>query len=153
MHFPFNKPDVITGLLPPSVLRDLEKALHVEEGTVLDIACNRHLRYYAARLKSGAAVEHCVAEETTLRQVFLSEAYLTAQKQHPDLIHPISALGVIAEDDDTERSDVISRFFAPWLGVLEDPVTGSWCTVFVPNWLQAHDRLTVGSQLRSYQAS
>ncbi|BFZ02578.1 hypothetical protein BsWGS_05617 [Bradybaena similaris] len=32
--------------------------------------------------------------------------------------------------------DFVSRYFAPWHGIPEDPVTGAWHTVAVPYWAQ-----------------
>lgn len=45
--------------------------------------------------------------------------------------------------------DFISRFFAPWIGINEDPVTGSAHTVLGPYWTAQLGK----SELRAYQAS
>jgi PhzF family phenazine biosynthesis protein len=45
--------------------------------------------------------------------------------------------------------DFISRFFAPWLGVDEDPVTGAAHTVLTPYW----SRLLGKDEMRAFQAS
>jgi PhzF family phenazine biosynthesis protein len=45
--------------------------------------------------------------------------------------------GVIVTLQDTEENsgyDFISRYFAPWVGIEEDPVTGSAHTVLAPMW-------------------
>jgi PhzF family phenazine biosynthesis protein len=45
--------------------------------------------------------------------------------------------------------DFISRFFAPWLGINEDPVTGAAHTVLTPYWSQELGK----KRMRAYQAS
>ena len=45
--------------------------------------------------------------------------------------------------------DFLSRFFAPWLGIPEDPVTGSAHSVLAPYWARRLGR----KQLRARQCS
>ncbi len=45
--------------------------------------------------------------------------------------------------------DFISRYFNPWAGVNEDPVTGSVHTVLAPYWSKILDK----KQMLAYQAS
>jgi PhzF family phenazine biosynthesis protein len=45
--------------------------------------------------------------------------------------------------------DFVSRFFAPWLGIDEDPVTGSVHTILTPYWSRKLEKKT----MRAYQAS
>jgi predicted PhzF superfamily epimerase YddE/YHI9 len=40
----------------------------------------------------------------------------------------------LAADADDARFDFYSRFFAPWAGIPEDPVTGSAHAVLAPYW-------------------
>ena len=40
--------------------------------------------------------------------------------------------GVIVTDQGDNPYDFVSRYFAPWMGVDEDPVTGSAHTVLAP---------------------
>jgi len=64
-----------------------------------------------------------------------SEAEVLAA--HPDFtaLQTVQARGVILTSrPDDERVDFISRFFAPSVGVDEDPVTGSSHTVLTPYW-------------------
>jgi len=49
-----------------------------------------------------------------------------------------------------QKHDFVSRYFAPWLGVLEDPVTGSIHTVLGVIW---NNKLNGKSPLLAYQAS
>ncbi len=45
--------------------------------------------------------------------------------------------------------DFISRFFAPWIGINEDPVTGSAHTILGPHWAQILGK----QEMLAYQAS
>lgn len=54
----------------------------------------------------------------------------------PDFQHlgRIPADGVIVTAPGTDGIDFVSRFFAPWFGIDEDPVTGSAHCLLVPYW-------------------
>jgi PhzF family phenazine biosynthesis protein len=58
-------------------------------------------------------------------------------------------IGVIITAKGSPPYDFISRFFAPWVGVPEDPVTGSAHTVLTPYWAKILNK----SQMMAYQAS
>ncbi|MFW5754053.1 MAG: PhzF family phenazine biosynthesis protein [Marinilabiliaceae bacterium] len=51
-----------------------------------------------------------------------------------DTIEMLDAEGVIITAPGTDDADFVSRFFAPQLGIPEDPVTGSAHTLLVPYW-------------------
>lgn len=57
--------------------------------------------------------------------------------------------GVIVTSRGSEPYDFISRYFAPWMGVNEDPVTGSAHTVLGPYWMEQLGK----RKMRAYQAS
>ena len=57
--------------------------------------------------------------------------------------------GVIVTAKGSEPYDFISRYFAPWMGVNEDPVTGSAHTVLAPYW----SKLLKKQEMLAYQAS
>ncbi|MCE7743225.1 MAG: PhzF family phenazine biosynthesis protein [Candidatus Heimdallarchaeota archaeon] len=42
--------------------------------------------------------------------------------------------GVMVTAKGTNEQDFVSRFFAPWVGINEDPVTGSAHTILTPYW-------------------
>ena len=48
-----------------------------------------------------------------------------------------------------DEYDFVSRYFAPWVGIDEDPVTGSAHTVLTPYW----STLLNKKEMRAYQAS
>ena len=68
-----------------------------------------------------------------------------------DLLEVENALGwrrVIVTAKRTDPYDFVSRYFAPWMGVDEDPVTGSAHTVLAPYWAKV-----LGKNIfRAYQA-
>lgn len=53
-----------------------------------------------------------------------------------DICTPKGILVTVASSSGKE--DFYSRFFAPWIGVNEDPVTGSAHTVLMPFWSKYH---------------
>ncbi len=57
--------------------------------------------------------------------------------------------GVIVTADGIGEYDFISRYFAPWMGINEDPVTGSSHTVLAPYWGEKLGK----SSMMAYQAS
>lgn len=57
--------------------------------------------------------------------------------------------GVIVTSEGSPPYDFISRFFGPWLGVDEDPVTGAAHTVLTPYW----SRILGKSEMLAFQAS
>lgn len=56
---------------------------------------------------------------------------------------------IVTSRSNSDEFDFVSRFFAPWVGVDEDPVTGSAHCCLGPYWQQ---RLGM-NQFRAYQAS
>jgi len=59
----------------------------------------------------------------------------------------IKAVSVTAKG--TGEYDFVSRFFAPWLGIPEDPVTGSAHTILAPYWSEKLGK----KNMCAYQAS
>jgi PhzF family phenazine biosynthesis protein len=58
-------------------------------------------------------------------------------------------LGVIVTARGSGGYDFVSRFFAPWVGIDEDPVTGAAHCALTPYWA----RLTGKQEMGAYQAS
>jgi PhzF family phenazine biosynthesis protein len=61
---------------------------------------------------------------------------------------PVRGVMVTSQSEDP-RYDFVSRFFAPYVGIDEDPVTGSAHCCLGPYWAEK----TVKTELRAYQAS
>ncbi|MCK4339482.1 MAG: PhzF family phenazine biosynthesis protein [Candidatus Cloacimonetes bacterium] len=58
-------------------------------------------------------------------------------------------IGVIVTSPGYPPYDFISRFFAPWLGINEDPVTGAAHTVLTPYW----SKILGKREMLAYQSS
>lgn len=58
-------------------------------------------------------------------------------------------LGVIVTAEGSDGYDFVSRYFAPWVGIDEDPVTGAAHCALAPYWSQ----VTGKTEMRAYQAS
>jgi PhzF family phenazine biosynthesis protein len=65
--------------------------------------------------------------------VFGSEGEVAALEPRFDILKDIDALGVIATAPGL-KVDFVSRFFAPMIGIPEDPVTGSAHCTLIPYW-------------------
>jgi len=57
--------------------------------------------------------------------------------------------GLIATARGNDGYDIVSRYFAPWVGIDEDPVTGSAHTVLAPFWMERLGK----KKMQAYQAS
>ncbi|MCY7329693.1 MAG: PhzF family phenazine biosynthesis protein, partial [Saprospiraceae bacterium] len=66
--------------------------------------------------------------------VFNTEAEVRALKPDYPRIAALEYVGVIATAPGTDGIDFVSRFFAPRVGVPEDPVTGSAHSTLIPFW-------------------
>lgn len=49
---------------------------------------------------------------------------------------PFEVKGVAVTSTASDPHDIVSRFFAPWMGIPEDPVTGSLHTILTPYWCE-----------------
>jgi PhzF family phenazine biosynthesis protein len=85
-----------------------------------------------------------------LVEVASAEIVRTMQPNFSELLKlPISQVIVTSLGDEGSEFDFVSRFFAPGLGINEDPVTGSAHCYLVPFW---HKRIPK-EQFMAYQAS
>ena len=80
--------------------------------------------------------------------VYASEAEIRALEPDMNLLAGLDALGIIVTAKG-DRSDFVSRFFAPGAGIAEDPVTGSAHSSLIPYWSEKFKRL----QLHALQVS
>lgn len=67
--------------------------------------------------------------------VFEDEADILAIKPDFEILRQLDCLGIMITAPGT-GSDFVSRFFAPRVGVNEDPVTGSAHTTLIPYWAE-----------------
>ncbi|WP_310392244.1 PhzF family phenazine biosynthesis protein [Hymenobacter sp.] len=71
-----------------------------------------------------------------LLAVFSSEAEVLALRPDYVRLAALEYVGVIATAPGTGEIDFVSRFFAPRVGVPEDPVTGSAHSTLIPYWAE-----------------
>ena len=117
--FPANRPEII---VPPD---DLVKA--VGRGIVV---CAKEERWYLVELESEQAVRKLSCDLAAIVRLPGGRLIVTARSSQPDL-------------------DFVSRFFAPGIGIAEDPVTGSAHTVLGPYWAERLGK----NEFLAYQAS
>jgi PhzF family phenazine biosynthesis protein len=110
------------------------------------------------------APEPCDAPEDLVRamdiipdKVFASDKYMLVYKTESDirqlnpymkLLKELDKLGVIVTAPG-DNSDFVSRFFAPALGIPEDPVTGSAHCTLIPYWSKKLNK----EKLHAFQVS
>ncbi len=80
--------------------------------------------------------------------VYENEAEIIALKPDFSALNKIDAIGFIVTAPGT-NSDFVSRFFAPKVGINEDPVTGSAHCNLIPYWAQQLGK----NQLHAFQLS
>ena len=128
-----------------------------------ELKVNRKEDFYSLDFPAHAP-EPCEAPENLLRamdiipeNVFASDNYMLVYKTEADvrqlnpymkLIKELDRLGVIVTAPG-DNSDFVSRFFAPALGIPEDPVTGSAHCTLIPYWSKELNK----AKLHAYQVS
>ena len=112
--------------LPPS---GLLRALGCHEA----VPVLRSRQVWVVRLSGQRDVEALTPNVSTLLEVDIGDGMLGVAVTAPGL----------------EGADFVSRFFAPWVGIPEDPVTGLAHTALAPYWARLLDR----TRLRARQLS
>lgn len=149
LHFATKSGELIAGTLPGTDAIEIELPLNpplpVEQfsssiQTLIDLVLG---------VNNEQAVKDIMYNERTKKLVFELDSSIVDRKFLESLVvSPSALLGVDQSDrgtstitgvivtmtDDTKQYDFISRYFAPWNGIDEDPVTGSAHTVISPMW-------------------
>lgn len=112
LDFPADRP------VEPGPASDIIEALGVRR--YKDIFYGRNTNKLVVRLHSGREVRELNPDFEKMKAV--------------KACFPIKGVGVTAEGEN--GYDIVSRYFNPWAGVNEDPVTGSVHTVLAPYWSQ-----------------
>jgi len=102
--------------------------------------------YAALGIHSGVASRH---ENKILIEL---ESESTVRGLHPDFVSLLEATQhevIVTSKAETRGFDFVSRFFAPVVGINEDPVTGSAHCVLTPYWGQKLGK----KEMKAYQAS
>ena len=131
------RPEGILLDFPSDLVRPLEPPAGLLQAMDVDEAMEVH---FAER---GRDIMVRVSSESTVRGI------------RPDFRAMIEATrgmelnGAMVTAEGAAPYDFVSRFFAPWLGVDEDPVTGAAHTVLTPYWA----RVLGKEEMRAFQAS
>lgn len=163
VHFPMMEASSVKDMIPQAMLGELAEAFSLPYGAecVEDVAFSKDLGYYVVRLSTARNVLECKPREEALCRIFATEGFKAALKKHSAILGEPRGVAVTAENANeltmgpASGSRVVSRFFAPWMGVSEDPVTGSLYTAITPYWTRIFNkgRLKVGDRVEFYQAS
>ena len=86
-------------------------------------------------LKEALGVTPIAVLDSVEDLMFVLESEKAVRELHPDFpaLERLECRGIIVTSRGS-RSDFVSRFFAPAVGIPEDPVTGSAHCVLVPYW-------------------
>lgn len=125
-----------------------EKIVMDFPGTVPQVQANFDKTELEEQL--GGLIDEVLTVPNELIVIMSEEADL--RKSNPDdaYIARLAKNGVIASARSTgEKYDFVSRYFAPNLGIKEDPVTGFMHTILTPYW----GSVMAKNQFKAYQAS
>jgi len=86
------------------------------------------------RALGGRALDYCVASNDMRLAVLGSVEAVQNLKPHLGMVAQMGDHGLVVTAKGAGDVDFVSRFFAPQLGITEDPVTGAAHTVLVPYW-------------------
>ena len=81
----------------------------------------------------GHAPEECLKGKTDYLLVYPNQEAIEKLKPNFYLLKSVKARGIICTSPG-QKNDFVSRFFAPAVGINEDPVTGSAHTTLTPYW-------------------
>ncbi|UCE37980.1 MAG: PhzF family phenazine biosynthesis protein [Thermoplasmata archaeon] len=125
LNFPSNEPEPID---PPM---ELLKAMGISEFE--DVALAKNAKKLLVHLKNEETVRNLQPNFEKMMRATTKE----------------NIIGVIATSEGSPPYDFVSRFFAPWVGINEDPVTGAAHTVLTPYWSKMLNK----QKMTAYQAS
>lgn len=114
LEFPLDPPTPCDT--PDNVLA----ALHLRRDQIEASACGKETRKLLLHLKDATTLRQLSPDFSALLGAASMEAYR----------------GLIVTAAGSPPFDFISRYFAPWVGINEDPVTGSAHTLLAPYWSQ-----------------
>ncbi len=125
LDFPMNEPEIIESL--PKLLDAL--GLKTAEA----FAYSKSVKDLLIELDSEETISDLKPDFEKIKQLSLSR----------------DIRGVIVTARGGAKYDFISRFFAPWVGINEDPVTGSAHTILAPYWAKKFSK----KEMKGYQMS
>ena len=101
-------------------------------------------KYIPTGLKTAFGIhpQECFKGREDLMLVFKSENDIINLQPNFSLMLESTSRGIICTAK-SEKYDFVSRFFAPSVGIDEDPVTGSAHTMLIPYWAKQLDKTTL----------
>ncbi|CAF1591497.1 unnamed protein product [Rotaria magnacalcarata] len=132
LNFPMGDPQPIE--FDKQILDQLKSKLNISTQEILATQFCKRTKYLLVHLSS---LDDNIKAQGTLTEIDFGEN-----------INPFICGTIVTSTSTT--SDFVSRFFAPWLGVLEDPVCGSAHTVLAVYWSRILNNKSV---LHAYQKS
>lgn len=158
-HILFNELGVKARTISFQTLSGVLLAEKVSEGICLDFPRNDPLEIEPPRtLLKALGLSRCkeiLYSETNQKLLVCLDNQEQVLELQPDfnallsMENKLGWRGVIITSAGSGPYDFISRYFAPWMGVNEDPVTGSAHTVLAPYWMRQLGK----RRMRAYQAS
>jgi PhzF family phenazine biosynthesis protein len=141
-----------TGELRFATLSGVLTARQSDDGIVLDLPANPPVptEPRAGLLEAlGVRGEVLLAANDWWLVVVDSAEQVRACTPSMTALGPVSGHAIVTAPADTEGTDVVSRVFAPGVGIDEDPVTGAAHCVLAPYWATRLGR----PRVRAHQAS
>ncbi|CAF1037275.1 unnamed protein product [Adineta ricciae] len=132
MDFPQGEPQPIE--LNAKIIDEIKSKLNVTQRVLATQLCRR--------------TKKLLIELSALNDDIKPQESLTEIRFDPS-IQPFIRGIILTSNSTNTTEDFVSRYFAPWNGILEDPVTGSAHTVLAVYWSQLLNK----SLLRGYQKS
>ena len=132
LDFPLDPP------LPCEIPDDVLDAIRIPFESVVNAAYGERTRKLLLQLKNATLVSRLAPDFHALLAAVSMRDYR----------------GLIVTAEGPAPYDFVSRYFAPWVGMNEDPVTGSSHTVLTPYWAERLGRGIPGTpRMHAYQAS
>ncbi|CAF1554473.1 unnamed protein product [Rotaria magnacalcarata] len=132
LDFPMGDPQTIE--LDNKLLEEIKSKLNITQN-IHDIQLCKRTKKLLIQLSS---IDDTIKPQQNLTEI-----------KFPETIHSFIRGIILTSNSTTTTYDFISRYFAPWNGILEDPVTGSAHTVLAVYW----SRLLNKTLLFGYQKS
>ncbi|OQV21606.1 Phenazine biosynthesis-like domain-containing protein 1 [Hypsibius exemplaris] len=131
LDFPQNPPGPLADTLRVELAALLDVCAFLGPDSVMDVAYSPSTRKLLVRLRDDISMADLTALPVNPDQLFAASRTDTVRGVIMT-VKGSAATGAV--DRDGEPYDFVSRYFAPWVGIAEDPVTGSSHTVLGPYW-------------------
>jgi len=119
LDFPMGDPQPIE--IEQEILNEIKTKLNLTQKTILDTQLCKRTKKLLIQLSS---IDETIKPQQTLTDI----------QFHPSIQPFIRGIILTSKSSTNKQIDFISRYFAPWNGILEDPVTGSAHTVLAVYW-------------------